>query len=379
MILPMRLGIDEVETLAEQFITAGLCTKPIPFGGGHINDTYLLACDGQQENVHYILQRINQVAFPRPDQVLDNMMRVTDHLKEEIKRSGGDPTRETIDLCKTRDGASYSVDRNGDFWRMYRFIDSAVSYDTTDDVNVMREAGRIFGRFMNMLSGFDTSSLYETIVDFHHTPKRFDTFGDAVRRDAMGRGKDVAEMVEAAYEYEAFSSTLVDGCEAGLLPLRVTHNDTKLNNVLIDKATGKGLCAIDLDTVMPGLTAYDFGDAIRYGANTAAEDEQNLDLVELSLPMYKAYAEGFLGEVKESLTEAEIDSLPVGAKMMTLECMIRFLGDYLNGDVYFKVAYPDHNLVRAKTQLKLLREMDAHWDEMVSIIKTLAGGTTGHE
>lgn len=375
----MKLQIDEITALAGHFITDGVCERPIAFGGGHINDTYLLSCYGNNGKAQYILQRINQVAFPRPDQVLDNMMRVTDHLKTEISMRGGDPTRETIDLCKTTNGMSYEMDRNGDYWRMYRFISGAMSLDKTEDIGVMKEAGSVFGRFMNMLNGFDTSSLYETIVDFHHTPKRFSAFQEAVHRDAMGRAASVQDMIDAAYEYEAFASTLVAANESGMLPIRVTHNDTKLNNVLLDEITGKGLCAIDLDTVMPGLTAYDFGDAIRFGASTAAEDERDVEKVQLSLPMYRAYAEGFLGEVKDSMTPAEIESLPVGAKMMTFECMIRFLGDYLNGDVYFKVAYPEHNLVRARTQMKLLREMDAHWDEMVDIVKMLEKGTMENE
>ncbi len=368
----MKLLIDEVRALAAQFVPDGQCGRPKPYGGGHINDTYLFECGDC--GAQYVLQRINKAAFPKPDQVMDNMLRVTDHLRGEIIRRGGDPARETLELRTTRDGGFFAVDRNGDFWRSYRFVADTVSYDRTDDQNILRESGRAFGRFMDMLSGFDAASLHETIENFHNTPLRFRAFRDAVERDLSGRAGGVRGEIDAALAYEPFASRLTDGLASGALPLRVTHNDTKLNNVLIDRHTGRGLCVIDLDTVMPGLCAYDFGDAIRFGASTADEDERDLDQVRLSIPLYRAYAEGYLAEVRDSLTQRELASLPVGAKMMTLECLIRFLGDYLNGDVYFKTDYPEHNLARARTQLKLLAEMDAHWAEMVEIVNELGEG-----
>lgn len=370
----MKLLIDEVRALAAQFTEDGRCGLPVSYGGGHINDTYLFECERGGRAAQFVLQRINKAAFPKPDEVMENMLRVTEYLRAEIRRRAGDPERETLELLRTRAGAFFAVDKNGDFWRCYRFVSDTVSYDRGGGPAVFYESGRAFGRFQDMLSGFNAASLHETIENFHHTPKRFQAFREAVRRDAVGRAAGVRNMIEEALAYEPFSATLTDALARGELPLRVTHNDTKLNNVLIDQRTGRGLCVIDLDTVMPGLSAYDFGDAIRYGASTADEDEPDVDKVHFSLPLYRSYAEGYLSEVRESLTDREVDSLPVGARMMTLECMIRFLGDYLNGDVYFKTGYPEHNLVRARTQLKLLREMDSCGEEMARIVNELGKG-----
>ncbi|MEG2314756.1 MAG: aminoglycoside phosphotransferase family protein [Clostridia bacterium] len=370
----MKLSISDVQKLAGQFTTDGQSGTPVPYGAGHINDTYLFDCRINGKKTQYVLQRINKAAFPKPNEVMENMLRITEYLRGEIERRGGDPERETLRLGTTQSGAFFAIDENDDYWRAYSFVADTVSYDRSGDERIFRESGRAFGRFQDMLAGFDAASLYETIVNFHHTPNRFRAFREAVKNDAAGRVGEVREMVAEALRYEGFAGTLVDALNANELPLRVTHNDTKLNNVLIDEKTGLGLCVIDLDTVMPGLSAYDFGDAIRYGASTADEDERDLQKVHLSLPLYRAYAEGYLSEVGRSLTEKELASLPVGAKMMTLENMIRFLGDYLNGDRYFKIDYPEHNLVRARTQLALLREMDAHWAEMTGIIAQLGKG-----
>lgn len=366
-----NLSPEEIGRLALCFAPEGVLDPPVPFGGGHINDTYLFSPRGEK-GVRYVLQRINKAAFPHPEDVMDNMLRVTQHLREQIVLRGGDPQRETLRLLRTQDGLFYAVDRNGDYWRSYSFVSDSISYDRSGDEGIFRESGRAFGRFLRMLDGFDAASLHETIERFHDTPHRFAALNEAVARDAAGRAQGVRDLIALALSYEPFSSTLVDALASGRLPLRVTHNDTKLNNVLLDERTGRALCVIDLDTVMPGLCAYDFGDAIRYGASTAAEDERDLSRVHLSLPLYRAYAEGYLSEVGGVLTDAELRSLPVGAKMMTLETGVRFLTDYLNGDVYFKVACPDHNLVRARTQFQLLGEMVAHWDEMVSLIDELA-------
>ena len=362
----MKLQPNEIRQLAKAFIPDGLADEPRPFGGGHINDTYMLqtAADGKL----VVMQRINQNAFPHPDEVMDNMVRVTDHLRRRILARGGDPERETLRLLRAPDGLPYVLDRNGDYWRAYFYVDDTVSYDRSDNAAIFCETGRAFGRFMCMLDDFDAQSLYETIPHFHDTPARFRAFREAVERDAAGRADGVRDLIKQALRYEPYAATLTDALAQNKLPVRVTHNDTKLNNALLDSRTGKAICVIDLDTVMPGLAAYDFGDAIRYGASTAAEDECDLSLVHLSMPLYRAYAQGYLSEAGHSLSEAEVESLPAGAKLMTLECLVRFLGDYLNGDVYFKTAYPQHNLVRARTQLKLVEEMDAHWDEMLACV-----------
>ena len=363
-----KLRPDEVHEIAARFSPAGECGQPEPFGGGHINDTYRFSLTVNGRDERFVLQRINKAAFPKPHEVMDNIVRITSFLRERIRMNGGDPARETLDLQTTSDGSYCAMDRNGDCWRAYRFVDGMRSYDRSDDANIFYESARAFGRFQRMLSDFDASTLHETIENFHNTPARFSAFREAVGRDACGRAAGVRDMIDAALSYEEFAFTLTDGLATGRLPLRVTHNDTKLNNVLMDIETGAGLCVIDLDTVMPGLSAYDFGDAIRYGANTALEDEPDASTAKLNLPFYRAYAEGYLSEVGDSLSEEELRSLPVGAKMMTLECLIRFLGDYLNGDVYFKVDYPQHNLARAGTQLALVRDMDAHWGEMLTIV-----------
>ena len=303
---------------------------------------------------------------------MDNIQRVTHHLRKRIRAVGGDPERETLRMLRNAEGLLYSVDRNGDYWRAYVFVGGSVSYDQVESAAVFRESGCAFGRFMSMLDDFDASTLHETIARFHDTPNRFRDFRAAVEKDAAGRAEEVGGLIQRAFAYESFASTLMDQLHSGELPLRVTHNDTKLNNVLIDSTTGRAVCVIDLDTVMPGLCAFDFGDAIRFGASTAAEDEQDLSKVHFSMELYRAYADGYLSEVRGALSAKEVDSLAYGAKMMTLEQAIRFLGDYLNGDVYFKTAYPDHNLVRARTQFQLLSEMDEHWDEMLACVRELA-------
>lgn len=363
----MKLTAEEIRSLAGAFASGRIVGDPKPFGGGHINDTFLCR---EENGAQYVLQRINQNVFPQPEHVMDNILRVTAYLRERITERGGDPVRETLNMLRSREGSYTVLDGRGDYWRAYRFVDDSVSYDTCNE-EIFAESGRAFGRFMSMLDGFDAASLHETIAQFHDTPKRFRDFRVAVERDAAGRAKGVRELIEKALSYEPFADTLTSAQARGELRLRVTHNDTKLNNVLIDEKSGRAVCVIDLDTVMPGLCAYDFGDAIRFGANTAAEDERDLSRVHLSMPLYRAYAAGYLSEVAEDLTMEEIDSLPVGAKMMTLENGIRFLGDYLNGDVYFKTDYPEHNLTRARTQFKLLEEMDAHWDEMLSYVREL--------
>jgi len=367
----MKLTVEEVRELAGRFAPQGCVGTPEPFGGGHINDTYLFSRECEC-GAQYVLQRINKNAFPNPEWVMDNMLRVTEYLRDRIIERGGDPVRETLKLLKTRDGQFFAVDRNGDYWRSYSFVSDSISYDSCDDPRIFCESGHAFGRFLSMLDGFDAASLHETIARFHDTPNRFRALHEAVEKDACGRAGEVRGLIEALFAREGFASTLTDALEKGELPLRVTHNDTKLNNVLIDEKTGHAVCVIDLDTVMPGLCAYDFGDAIRYGASTAAEDEKDLSKVHLSMPFFRAYAEGYLSEVRGALTENEVDSLPVGAQMMTLEVAVRFLTDYLNGDVYFKTKYPEHNLVRAKTQLKLLEEMEAHMDEMLSCVRELS-------
>ena len=358
----MPLSLEEIHAIACRFITG--CTRPEPFGDGHINDTFRFTGAHAHTPGRYVLQRINRNAFPNPEQVMDNMLRVTAYLRQRIEASGGDAGRETIALLPTHTGEPYVTDRHGDVWRAYRFVEDALSYTQTGDAAVLRAAGEAFGTFCRMLDGFDAATLHETIVDFHHTPKRFAALQAAVAQDAAGRLSQAGAEVRFALSREAFTTRLTDARATGALPVRVTHNDTKLNNVLIDQHTGRGLCVIDLDTVMPGLIAYDFGDAIRFGASTAAEDEPDASRVGLSLPLFEAYTQGYLAAIGDTLTAAELRSLPVGACMMALELGMRFLTDFLNGDRYFKTAYPTHNLVRARCQFALLADMENRFGQM---------------
>ena len=365
----MKLTVEDIRLLAATFCPDRALSTPVAFGGGHINDTYLLK---REDGSQFVLQRINKNVFPKPLEVMENIQRVTHHLRKRIRAVGGDPERGTLRMLKNKDGELCTIDPNGDYWRAYTFVGECRSYDLVENAAMFRESGCAFGRFMSMLDDFDAASLHETIARFHDTPNRFRDFRAAVENNLSGRADGVRDLIDVALSYEAFGSTLMNQLQSGDLPLRVTHNDTKLNNVLIDDATGRAVCVIDLDTVMPGLCAFDFGDAIRFGASTAVEDEQDLSKVHFDIDLYRAYADGYLSEVTCPLSDKEVDSLAIGAKMMTLETGIRFLGDYINGDTYFKTAYPEHNLVRARTQFKLLQEMDEHWDEMLSCVRELA-------
>lgn len=336
-----------------------------PHGNGHINDTYIT------EDGEYILQRINTTVFSNPKALTDNIVLVTGYLKKWLSLHGGDPERETLTPIPALDGKWFAETEEGEFFRVYKAIADSVSYDSATP-ELLYRAAKGFGRFQKMLADFPADRLSESIPDFHNTRARFGVFKRVSEADPCGRADSAKDEIAFCMAHEQDTGVVVDAIGAGKLPLRVTHNDTKLNNVLIDSTTGRAVCVIDLDTVMPGLCAYDFGDAIRFGASTAAEDEKDLSKVHLDMELYRAYAEGYLSEVADALTPREVDSLAIGAKMMTLENGIRFLGDYLNGDIYFKTAYPEHNLVRARTQFKLLSEMDEHWDEMLSCVRELA-------
>ncbi|MBR2942756.1 MAG: aminoglycoside phosphotransferase family protein [Clostridia bacterium] len=339
-----------------------------PYGNGHINDTFCVCVDtGAERPVRYILQRVNRYVFPQPENVIENIAKVTAYLRGVIEAAGGDPDRETLTLVKTTDGKDCYIDEQNDLWRVYLFIEETISRDLPDTPELFALSGAAFGRFQRQLEGFDASVLFESIKDFHNTPARYAQLQAAVSNNAAGRLGEVGPELAFCMGYGEEVHTLLRAMEAGEIPLRVTHNDTKLNNVLLDAKTGKGVCVIDLDTVMPGLAAYDFGDSIRFGANTAAEDEKDLTKVTLSLEMFEAFVKGYLSEAKLGQREREL--LPMGAKMMTLECGMRFLADYLNGDKYFKVHCEGHNLDRARTQFKLVRSMEENWDAMMEIVK----------
>ena len=342
------------------------------FGSGHINDTFLVTCKAEDGEHRYTLQRINHQVFKDPASLMANMVGVTAFLQKKVREAGGDPARESICLVYARDGKPYYRDSLGNFWKSYHFIDGVTCYDQVEKPEDFYQCGYAFGHFQGLLADYPAETLVETIPDFHNTPKRFVTFEQAVAEDAVGRAASVAEEIAFVREREAFMHTLTDLQARGEIPLRVTHNDTKLNNAMIDDATGRAICIIDLDTVMPGLSVNDFGDSIRFGATTAAEDEPDLDKVHFDLELYEAYTRGFLEGCGGRLTEKELWALPVGAKMMTLECGMRFLTDHLQGDTYFRIHRENHNLDRCRTQFRLVAEMEQHWDEMYAIVRKYA-------
>ena len=303
---------------------------------------------------------------------MENVFSVTSYLRNEIKKSGGDENRETLHFIKTKNGDKFYKASNGDCYRSYIFVTDSVSYNSVDSPELFKESGIAFGKFQRLLSDFPADSLYETIPNFHNTAYRFkNEFLPAVENNLSGRKDSCRDEIEFVCSRKEICSRLVNMIDSGELPIRVTHNDTKLNNVMFDANSTKAICVIDLDTVMPGLALYDFGDSIRFGANTAVEDEADLSKVSLSLDYFKAYAEGFLSEAGGSFNKAEKDNLAFASLLMTFECGMRFLADYLNGDTYFKTDYPEHNLVRAKNQFALVADMERKMDQMNEIIASV--------
>lgn len=339
-----------------------------PYGNGHINDTFRLTCQTPDGIRRYILQRMNKSIFTHPMELMENIMNVTEWLKKKIIAAGGDPERETLNVVPARDGKPYYLDSEGEYWRVYLFVEGTTSYEQVECPDDFYQSALSFGHFQRMLSDYPAKSLHETIPDFHNTVKRYAAFKRAVEADACGRAAGVQEEIRFVLEREDFAHTLCDLEARGELPIRVTHNDTKLNNILIDNQTGRGICVVDLDTVMPGLAVNDFGDSIRFGASTGAEDEPDLSKVSCDLALYELYTRGFIEGCGGALTDAELDHLPTGARMMTFECGMRFLADYLEGDHYFKIHREGHNLDRARTQFKLVKDMEEKLAEMKAIV-----------
>lgn len=361
--------LDEV---LQQFNFKGNLVSCELFGSGHINTTFLAVYDDNGAEWKYVVQKVNPNVFKDIDRLMENIFSVTSYLRKEIRKYGGDENRETLHFIKTKSGGKYYKASNGDFYRAYVFVTDSVSYNSVDSAELFGQSGVAFGRFQRLLSDFPADTLYETIPNFHNTQYRYENeFLPAVENDIAGRVLECPEEIEFVNSRKDYCPRLVDLVKDCKLPIRVTHNDTKLNNVMFDAFSTKAICVIDLDTVMPGLALYDFGDSIRFGANTAEEDEKDLDKVSINLNYFKAYAQGFLSEAGDSLTQCEKDNLAFSALLMTFECGMRFLTDYLNGDTYFKIDYPEHNLVRARNQFTLVADMEKHMDEMENIIKSL--------
>ena len=357
-------GYDFKE-ICSQFEYKGEYISARIYGEGHINETYLVETTGHR----YILQRLNDNVFKDPVKVIENVVAVTEYLHNKIVSNSGDPYRETLTLIPTKNGEWYYKSEQGDVFRMYIFIDHASSYQSIDNPEMFYRVAKSFGHFQKLLRSFPAEKLHETIEKFHDTTDRYRQFKEAVAADKVGRCADVEKEIAFVLEREKDAAVVVDAIANGEIPLRVTHNDTKLNNVLIDDTTGKGVCVIDLDTVMPGSMLYDYGDSIRFGASTAAEDETNLSKVWMDLELFEQYTKGYIEELKESFTPKEIELLAFSAKLMTLECGVRFLTDHLDGDNYFRIHRPNHNLDRARTQFKLVADMEEKMNKMNDIVQ----------
>jgi hypothetical protein len=358
-----------LQEVLEAFDFGAPVVGAIRYGCGHINDTFVVHTQpGDRCCRRFILQRMSSAAFKHPDQLMENIIGVTEFLGREIEKHGGDRFREAMEVIRPKNGQAYYTDSQGGAWRLYPFVEGTVCHQAADTPELFAASGRAFGRFQQLLKDYPADTLYETIPRFHDTEDRLARFKAAVAADKLGRARDCQPEIDFVLSREKDCSVALDAMRAGRLPLRVTHNDTKLNNVLMDEQTGEGMCIIDLDTVMPGLVLYDFGDSIRFGANHCAEDETDLSKVNLDTDLFAVYTKAFLEGTGGSLTDEEIAYLPWGAKLMTLECGIRFLTDYLVGDEYFHIAREKHNLDRCRTQFKLVADMEERWAELEAIV-----------
>ena len=331
---------------------------------GHINNTYVFEFDENGSRLSYLIQKINVSVFKKPVELMENIVGVTGYLAKMISEAGGDPARETMKVYYAKNGLPFFVDANGSFWRCLSYVSDTFTCNLPDSTELCYKAGKAFGRFQCLLADYPIDTLNETIPNFHNTPVRIRDLRNAVEADPVGRAASVADEIDFFLSREKEAGLLLNLLDKGELSLKVTHNDTKLNNVLFDNKTGDGICIVDLDTVMPGLSLYDFGDSLRFAGNTADEDEKDLSKVSFDIDVYSSYTKGYLEAAGTSLCPAEITYLPFSCKLMTFECGMRFLTDYLSGDTYFRTAYPTHNLDRCRTQFRLVSDMDAKWEKM---------------
>ncbi len=340
-----------------------------PYGSGLINRTYVAVYNEGGRRVRYIVQRINTNLFKNVDGLMNNIKLVTEFNRAEIMKRGGDPDRESLTLVPTKNGGTYFRTEEGDCYRVYVFIENAKGYDVVEKPEHFYESAVAFGKFAMLLDRFDSSKLFEVLPDFHNTVKRFDNFRRSLEADKFNRAKDVKKEIEFALNREKITHTIVDLLASGKMPSRVTHNDTKLNNVLIDTRTDKAVSVIDLDTMMPGSICYDFGDSIRFGCNPCLEDTPETEKVIFNMPLFETYTKGYLSVFGDTITDIERKNLPMGAILMTYECGIRFLTDYLDGDVYFRKTREGQNIDRTRTQFKLVSDMEKRYDEMLSAVE----------
>ncbi|WP_428867313.1 phosphotransferase enzyme family protein [Clostridium sediminicola] len=359
--------------IVDKFVFVGEFIDVKPFGKGHINDTFEVHFKKENNLIHrYIIQRINIDVFKSPKNLMENIENVTNHLRKKIIEQGGDCNRETLNVIKTINGSNLYKSSEGDYWRSYIAIEGAKTYQVVENLDHFYNAGRALGKFQEMLLDFPVKTLHESIPDFHNTKKRYKDFLMAVSNDVMDRVKYIRNEIDFVMKRAEETDVLISLQKQGKLKTRVTHNDTKFNNVMIDDITGEGICILDLDTVMPGLSLYDFGDSIRSGANPAEEDERDLSKVCMDINLFESYTKGYLEVFGQALSKIELEHLPFSAKLMTFECGMRFLTDYINGDVYFKIHRKNHNLDRARTQFKMVEDMEEKFEEMKKIVNYLA-------
>jgi len=358
--------------IAEQFAIEGRLVEASVHTSGIINDTFISRYETPRGITHYVHQRINQNVFKEPEKVMENIERVTRYARQRILAEGGDADRRTLTLVPTHEGRSYYRTPGGDYWRTYLFIEGAHTYEVSDNPTYIYQAAKAFGSFQRLLDSLPGSRLHETIPGFHNTPRRLTAFREAVKADAVDRAQECRQEIDFLLERADYAPVVVDRLADGRIPERVTHNDTKLNNVLIDDQTGEGICVIDLDTTMPGSALYDFGDLIRMGAATAPEDESDLSKVTVSLPLFDSLARGYLDAVRGFLTPTECEHLAFAGILITYEQALRFLMDYLKGDVYYKIRRRQHNLDRARNQIKMVADMEANRLQMQAIIEKYA-------
>ena len=357
---------EAIKVIADQFDIDGKILDIRRFGSGHINDTFKLTVDSPRK-ISYLLQKVNHYIFKDIDGLMNNIYLVTNHLKEVLKETVGDVDKHTLTIVPTRGGHLYYITTEGEYWRVFILLEDTKSNDIVETTKQAYSGGQAFGKFQKQLATLDATKLVEILPNFHNIDFRLGNLRKAIADNKAGRVQEVEDILTYIFEREDKMRRIIELANNGQLPLRITHNDTKFNNVLLDQEDNVQ-CVIDLDTVMPGYVAYDFGDAIRTIINSAAEDEQDLSKVVLNIPLFQAYTEGYLSEAKDFLTDTEIDSLMYGALLLPYMQAVRFLTDYLEGDTYYKIHYPDHNLVRTKAQLKLVEELESHEEELTGIL-----------
>lgn len=361
----------DIKKIVSRFMIDGEFMAYNPYGDGHINDTYALTFRTDKCLKRYILQRINTNVFPNVEGLMSNVMKVTGYLRDKVIERSGDPDRECLNIILTKEGESYYIDEDSNCWRVTLLVENTEAYQIAVDPKIYKETGKAFGEFIRTLDDFPVSELCIVLPKFHNTVDRYNKFRHALKENACKRRRYCREEVAFVKEREEMCDKIINLLADGQIPIRVTHNDTKINNILMDSNTGRPVCVIDLDTIMPGSLIYDFGDGIRSGCNTGMEDEKDLSKVNFDMEMFKNFTQGFVEGVGESLTQTEKDNLVYGAILITFECGMRFLTDYLMGDVYFKTEYSNHNLVRAKTQFKLVKDMEDLRAEMEEYVASL--------